>query len=132
MSSHRHRLVQLVSLLHEDLNLEHGDIRESNVFDRDGMPMLIDFELTKEHKCMRKMEILFFAIVPKRKEYGCDEMYDLMKNIGAWNPGKYGDQLLDIMPKTYQRGYLVRVELCTHKRDKRTGGPSEEVALAWL
>ena len=81
------KLITILNFFHKTLGLEHGDIRPDNVINRNGYPVFIDFELTKPHKCGRKMSLEFGPIEPETEDFGCDELFNMMLSIGAWNRG---------------------------------------------
>lgn len=65
----------------------HGDVRELNVLDNNGVPFIVDFEHARDHQC-HCQKIDWGDLRPYRSEFGCDEIYDFALDIGSWMSSK--------------------------------------------
>lgn len=117
-------IINLVDRLHQH-GLSHGDLSERNILVRDGCPTLVDLEKVQPHNCDRKMLVRAGAIEPEVDEFGCEELHDVVRQMGFWAPSLLLHRLLIICsnPPTF----LEAVHYCSGKILK-----SEIPSLAYL
>ena len=86
------RRVRVISAFVEIHNagVAHNDVSERNVLDRDGIPLVIDFEDATEEECERKMDVGVNNIRPHPQKFGCRELFALADELGLWKPGQCG------------------------------------------
>ncbi|KAA1473269.1 hypothetical protein DENSPDRAFT_266736 [Dentipellis sp. KUC8613] len=71
-----------------DAGVRHFDIRNRNVLNNNGFPMVIDFGEAEDHVCEREMEIIENVAAPMDYHFGCDELHQLCIDLRIWKPGE--------------------------------------------
>lgn len=65
--------------------MAHGDVRETNVLDNNGIPFIVNFDYAVDHHCHCVKEMLFWRdLAPSRADLDCDELYDLGTDLSIW------------------------------------------------
>ncbi|KAA1473263.1 hypothetical protein DENSPDRAFT_266491 [Dentipellis sp. KUC8613] len=72
-----------------DAGVRHFDIRNRNVLNNKGFPVVIDFEEAEDHECERTMEIVENIPAPFDSQFGCDELHQLCIDLRLWKPGMF-------------------------------------------
>ncbi|TFY71221.1 hypothetical protein EVG20_g1789 [Dentipellis fragilis] len=84
----RRALVCAMVAIH-DAGVRHFDIRNRNVLDNKGFPMVIDFGEAEDHECECTMEIVENIPAPFDSQFGCDELHQLCIDLRIWKPGMF-------------------------------------------
>ncbi|KAA1473266.1 hypothetical protein DENSPDRAFT_779788 [Dentipellis sp. KUC8613] len=79
-------LIYAVIAIHE-AGVRHFDLRNRNVVNYNGLPMIIDFGEAEDHECERQMEVEENVAAPIDDFFGCDEIHQLCIDLGIWKPG---------------------------------------------
>ena len=66
-----------------------NDFAEYNVLNRNGVPIIIDFEDATEEVCQCKMEIIEDAFTPHPPDFNCKELFDVCQELEIWKPCTY-------------------------------------------
>ena len=66
------------------------DVSERNVLNCNGIALVIDFEDATEEECERKMDVVVNSIRPHPARFGCQELFELTKELELWKPGQCG------------------------------------------
>ncbi|KAJ7502463.1 hypothetical protein B0H11DRAFT_1633842, partial [Mycena galericulata] len=72
----RELLLNVLTMHHQGMS--HGDLYERNILVKNGHPVLIDLELSEDHKCGLRLKTVLGAMRPTVEEYGCPELHDLV------------------------------------------------------
>ncbi|KAA1473262.1 hypothetical protein DENSPDRAFT_266522 [Dentipellis sp. KUC8613] len=72
-----------------DAGIRHFDIRNRNVLNNNGLPVVIDFGEAEDHVCERTMEIVEGVAAPMDYHFGCDELHQLCIDLRIWKPGMF-------------------------------------------
>ncbi|TFY71217.1 hypothetical protein EVG20_g1793 [Dentipellis fragilis] len=64
-------------------------IRNRNVLNNDGFPMIIDFGEAEDHECERQMGFTENVAAPSVSDFGCTELFQLCIDLRIWKPGKF-------------------------------------------
>lgn len=84
ISSRRMQLMNRLGYLHH-FGVAHGDFREPNVLDNNGVPFIVDFEHAVDHDCGCARELVIWGdLTPYRSDFDCDKLYDFALEIGVW------------------------------------------------
>ena len=69
--------------------IRYNDFAEYNVLNRNGVPIIIDFEDATEEVCQCKMEIIEDAFTPHPPDFNCKELFDVCQELEIWKPCTY-------------------------------------------
>ncbi|KAA1473268.1 hypothetical protein DENSPDRAFT_839719 [Dentipellis sp. KUC8613] len=72
-----------------DAGVRHFDIRNRNVLNNDGLPMIIDFGEAEDHECERQMGFTENVAAPGASDFGCTELFQSCVDLRIWKPGKF-------------------------------------------
>ncbi|KAA1470933.1 hypothetical protein DENSPDRAFT_818789 [Dentipellis sp. KUC8613] len=78
------RAILSSALAIHDAGVATHDWAERNVLDYHGCPMIIDFDEARPHECKRKMQVIEGEDPPRCADFGCSEIFRLVKNLGLW------------------------------------------------
>ncbi|TFY71216.1 hypothetical protein EVG20_g1790 [Dentipellis fragilis] len=81
-------LICTMSAIH-DAGIRHFDIRNQNVLNNNGLPVVIDFGEAEDHVCERTMEIVENVAAPMDYHFGYDELHQLCIDLRIWKPGMF-------------------------------------------
>lgn len=82
------KLMNRLGYIHH-LGVTHGDFREPNVLNNNGVPFIVDFEHAGDHRCRYVREMAAWgSLKPYPSEFNCDELYDLGINLQVWMNSK--------------------------------------------
>ncbi|TFY66117.1 hypothetical protein EVG20_g4976 [Dentipellis fragilis] len=71
-----------------DAGVATHDWAERNVLDYHGYPMIIDFDEARPHECKRKMPVVEGELSPRCADFGCSEIFRLVKKLRLWKPNQ--------------------------------------------
>ncbi|KAI0321048.1 hypothetical protein OF83DRAFT_1168813 [Amylostereum chailletii] len=79
-------IIQAVTAIHK-LGIVHNKLVEDNVLDYHGRPMIIDFAVSDDEKCGKKMAICEGNLQPPFEDFNCEEIFLLCHDLQIWKPG---------------------------------------------